>query len=126
MRSAVEATADYLREHLSAEGFEVSGSNTSQGKLWVNCPPTISSLTEILCEIYEETGASCDLDLTEDGATFTFVCQEGWQAPDRGQAPRKSTWLRWPAYVAMGVAALCVPVIMSLAQHDTNSSAPPS
>lgn len=127
MSTAVDHLAALLRDNYSAEGWEVAGSSASRNKVWVNLPPHTANISDALVELYEATGAVCDHDLTEDGATLTFWCAE--TTPDTEvNKPPKTSWSLVVSYGLVAAAASVAPALLQMlfayiARGDENSTA---
>lgn len=80
----VDRTVAFIQQQYAAEGLEVNGHDAKEGCVWVALPPEVHNFSELLDELRNETDASCDIKLTETGATLTVWVATSW--PDRGNA----------------------------------------
>ncbi|MGB0550527.1 MAG: hypothetical protein ACPGR8_15460 [Limisphaerales bacterium] len=120
MSSAVECLRDHLQAHYSADGWDVSGASEAQNRVWVNLPPRTEGLTDALVEIWDLTGATCDHNLTAEGATLTFLCpKEGWVA---SAEPLPMQPMRWGVVVVATVLASIGPLVSRIFSNATENS----
>lgn len=77
------ALADLIRCRFATEGLEIQGIEGTC--VHASVPFTVTNLTGLLNEVYEDTGSEADLTLTADGAMLQF-----WASP--GVRPRRTYW----------------------------------
>ena len=79
--SSTAKMAEMIRTRYSTECWEVQHTDEEDGKVYVAAPREIVNMTEALNDIAEETGATCDLNLTDEGATLTFWVPSSYVRP---------------------------------------------
>lgn len=80
------------------------------------CPVEVDNLTDALQELLGEFGAVCDLLLTDDGATLTFVVPASWDHPAEVTEPAATVTATKRAlgfsYYGVGVIAAVLVVLL--------------
>lgn len=102
--SLTSEAAEFIREHYSGECWQVTHTDEVDRKVYVAAPRAVVNLSEALAEIQDETGATCDLELTADGATLTFWIPVAWHKSN----PSRTNGGRW--WHGLALAALAVAV----------------
>lgn len=120
MSSPADKTADFVKTHYSSIGLEVTNVNRLEHKISVWCPSEITELTELLQEVYDETGASADYNLTSEGAALTFWVPPHWEK--QAEKPRPWLWYIASALSVLAVAVAAAPAMRSAA-NQTNEPA---
>lgn len=108
----IDRTSAFIHENYASEGLEVSGTDAPAGCLWVALPAEVTNFSDILAHLHEHTGAVCDIELNEMGATLTVWVSADW--PDAAPAavpPRKS----WGLLAAAAVSVLACAVATAAA-----------
>lgn len=97
----IDRTSAFIHENYASEGLEVSGTDASAGCLWVALPAEVTNFSDILAHLTEHTGAVCDIELTETGATLTVWVSTEWPDAAPAAVPRRSWGLLAAAVVGM-------------------------
>lgn len=109
--SSTSDVAEYIRSNFSGEAWQVTHTDDVDRKVYVEAPRAIVNLSEALTEIQEETGATCDLELTTEGATLTFWAPSTWEKP--AASSRASPWWSGLALAAGAVVLAGAAVVVS-------------
>lgn len=108
--------ADYIRNNYSGEAWQVTHTDEVDRKVYVEAPRAIVNLSEALTEIQEEVGATCDLELTSDGATLTFWAPTTWEKP----SPVRATPWWWGLALAASAVAVAGAAVVVSPNHAPN------
>ena len=129
MSSTTETAAQFIRDHFACEGWEVSHVDTTDRKVYIAVPQTVTALTDALAEILDETGSIADLDLTSEGATITLWVPAIHERANDSEAPATTKWWHGLAVALAAVVAassvMIYPTVM-LGNVTNNSSEEPS
>lgn len=109
----VHKTAAYIQEHYSGDGFEVTGTDSEGGCVWVMLPPSTHDFTAVLAELADETGASCDLELTATGATLTVWATDEWPTATAVPPRARTSWTTIAASAAAVIISAIAAVLLT-------------